>query len=819
MATSLPTHAQTVIIGGGSIGCNTAYHLTKLGMTDVVVLERDKLTSGTTWHAAGLIVAGLLKSEAECEIYTHGRDLYANLEKETGVPTGFRDVGYLQVASNEERVHEMRRVAPFMRRHGINMYEISPRETAELFPIGDLGDVLAGFYIPEDGRANPVDVTMSLAKGARMGGARIFEDVTVTEIMARNGTATGVRTADGQTITAENVVICGGMWSRQLGAKAGINLPLQAAEHYYLITEKIDGLPRDLPVLEDPKTYTYYREEVGGLMLGLFEPGAAPWKLEGIPDEFSFGEIEPDWDRVGPHLERAYSRVPSALNVGVRKLFCGPESFTPDLAPLVGETPELRNCFVACGLNSLGILNGAGTGKVLAHWIVDGIPPIDVTGINVNRFTRNEATRAFRRDRTPELLGKMFGQHFHNEAPKTARNLKRSALHDRLAAAGAFFTEGHGWEMADWFAPTPEQAKVETYSWFRQNWWDWHAEEHRAAREDVILMDMSSMSKFMVQGRDACALLSRLSCNDVDVEPGRIVYTAWVNEAGGFEADLTVTRLAQDRFLVVVGENSHGHTEMRMRRHIGAGEFVTVTDVTPGITQINIHGPKARALMQKLSFADLGNEGFPFMTAREIDLGYFNILALRVTYVGELGWELHVPSIHAVQVYDLLVEAGREFGLRHAGMQTLNSLRLEKAYRDFGIDVDNTDNPIEAGLGFAVKLDKPGGFIGRDALAAIKARGVPKTRMLQFLLKDPEPLLYGNELIYLNGREVGHLQIGGYGHTLGGAVGIGFAELDEPLTAEIVNTGDWEIDLAGERIKAQASLRPLLDPGMERIRR
>ena len=819
MATSLPTHAQTVIIGGGSIGCNTAYHLTKLGMTDVVVLERDKLTSGTTWHAAGLIVAGLLKSEAECEIYTHGRDLYANLEQETGVPTGFRDVGYLQVASNEERVHEMRRVAPFMRRHGINMYEISPRETAELFPIGDLGDVLAGFYIPEDGRANPVDVTMSLAKGARMGGARIFEDVTVTEIMARNGTATGVRTADGQTITAENVVICGGMWSRQLGAKAGINLPLQAAEHYYLITEKIDGLPRDLPVLEDPKTYTYYREEVGGLMLGLFEPGAAPWKLEGIPEDFSFGEIEPDWDRVGPHLERAYSRVPSALNVGVRKLFCGPESFTPDLAPLVGETPELRNCYVACGLNSLGILNGAGTGKVLAHWIVDGIPPIDVTGINVNRFTRNEATRAFRRDRTPELLGKMFGQHFHNEAPKTARNLKRSALHDRLAAAGAFFTEGHGWEMADWFAPTPEQARVEKYSWFRQNWWQWHAEEHRAAREDVILMDMSSMSKFMVQGRDACALLSRLSCNDVDVEPGRIVYTAWVNEAGGFEADLTVTRLAQDRFLVVVGENSHGHTEMRMRRHIGEGEFVTVTDVTPGITQINIHGPKARALMQKLSFADLGNEGFPFMTAREIDLGYFNILALRVTYVGELGWELHVPSIHAVQVYDLLVEAGREFGLRHAGMQTLNSLRLEKAYRDFGIDVDNTDNPIEAGLGFAVKLDKSGGFIGRDALAALKARGVPKTRMLQFLLKDPEPLLYGNELIYLNGREVGHLQIGGYGHTLGGAVGIGFAELDEPLTAEIVNTGDWEIDLAGERIKAQASLRPLLDPGMERIRR
>ena len=589
MSKQLPTHAQTVIIGGGSIGCNTAYHLTKLGMTDVVVLERNQLTSGTTWHAAGLIVAGLLTTESECEIYTHGRDLYANLEAETGVPTGFRDVGYLQIASNEERVHEMRRLAPFMRRHGINIQEVSPNEAQALFPIGDLSDVMAGFYIPEDGRANPVDVTMSLAKGARMGGAQIFEGVTVSEILAKNGTATGVRTADGQTIITENVVICGGMWSRQLGAKAGINLPLQAAEHYYLITEKIEGLPRNLPVLEDPSTYTYYREEVGGLMLGLFEPGAAPWKLDGIPDDFAFGEIEPDWDRVAPHLELAYTRVPSTINTGVRKLFCGPESFTPDLAPLVGETPELRNCFVACGMNSLGILNGAGTGKVLAHWIMDGIPPIDVTGINVNRFTKHEATRAFRRDRGPELLGKMFGQHFHNEAFESARGLKRSVLHDRLAAAGAFFTEGHGWEMPDWFAPSPDEAKVEKYSWFRQNWFNWHAEEHRAAREEVIIMDMTTMSKFIVQGRDACAFLNRLSCNEVNVEPGHIVYTAWVNEKGGFEADLTVTRLKEVEFLVVVGENSHGHTEMHMRRHVKDGEYVTICDITPGITLSLIH--------------------------------------------------------------------------------------------------------------------------------------------------------------------------------------------------------------------------------------
>jgi len=814
----LPTHAQTVIIGGGVIGCNTAYHLTKLGMKDVVVLEQSQLTAGTTWHAAGLISAGVLKSEAECEIYRHARDLIENIEEETGLSTGFKKIGYMQVATNEERVHEMRRVCPFMTRNGVENYEISLKEAEELFPVGDFSNVLSAFYIPGDGRANPVDVTMSVAKGARMGGAQIFEGVQVKEILVKNKTATGVRLANGETITAENVVICCGMWSRQIGAAAGINLPLQAAEHYYLITGEMEGIPRDMTVLEDPSTYCYYREEVGGMMLGLFEPLGATWNLDHIPEDFSFGEIEPDWDRMTPHIEKAYTRVPSALKYGVRTLFCGPESFTADLAPLVGETPELRNCFVAAGLNSLGILSGGGIGMVLAHWIVDGLPPVDVTGINVNRFSKCKNTPAFRRDRTPELLGRLFGQHFHNDGPRTARDVKRSVLHDRLKAAGAYFSEGHGWEMTDWFAPTPEQAKIEKYSWFRQNWFEWHAEEHRAAREDVIIMDMSMMSKFIIQGPDACALLSRLSCNEVDTEVGRIVYTQWVNEAGGFEGDLTVTRLEPEKFLVVCGENAPGHTEMRMRRHIEEGEFVTILDTSAATTQINIHGPKSRDLMRKVTSVDMSNEAFPYLTAQQIDIGYSVLLAIRVTYVGELGWELHVPAYHAIQVYEILVEAGKEFGLRHAGIQTLSSLRLEKAYRDFGVDVDNTDNPIEAGLGFAVKLDKEGGFIGRDALAAIKEKGVPCNRMLQFLLKDPEPMMYGGELIYLNGEEVGHMQIGAYGHTLGGAVGIGFACTEEPLTAQVVKEGDWEIDIAGDRFKAQASLRPLFDPKMERIK-
>jgi len=819
MSNSFPTQAQAVIIGGGSIGCNLAYHLTRLGMTDVIVLERDKLTSGTTWHAAGEIVPAVLGSEWECELYTYGRDLIAGLEAETGHASGFRQVGYIQPADTAERLEEMRRGAAFMNRFGIEVHEISPAEAAERFPIGDFSNTLAAFWYPREGRTNPVDTTMALARGARQRGARVIEDTSVADILTRDGRAVGVRTDKGD-IAAEHVVIAAGMWSRQIGARAGINLPLQAAEHYYLITEPMEGCRRDLPLLEDPHNWAYFREEIGGLLVGLFEPDAVPWHIDAIPDNFSFGEIDPDWDRLAPHLEAAFRRVPAAANAGLRKLFCGPESFTPDLAPLVGEAPQLRNCWVAAGLNSLGILNGPGIGMALAHWIVEGHCPVDHTAFNVDRFADgSHNTPAFRRARTPELLAKSFGAHFPNESFKSARGLKQSALHERLKAAGAFFSESHGWELPDWFAPSPGQAEVEHYSWGRQNWFDWHAGEHRAAREGAIIMDMSAMAKFLVQGRDACALLGRVSCNDVDVAPGRVVYTAWTNARGGFEADLTVTRLAHDKYVVVVGENSHGHTETWMRRHIGADEFVTLTDITAGITQINVHGPNARALMQRVSAADLSNDGFPFMSARQIDLGFFEVLALRVTFIGELGWELHVPTVHAVQAYDLLMEAGRDLGLRNAGMQTLSSLRLEKAYRDFGVDVDNTDTPIEAGLGFAVKLDKPGGFIGRDALAEIKAAGVPNRRMVQILLHDPGPLLHGNELIYLDGAQVGHVQVGAYGHTLGGAVGIGFAETDKPLTAEIVNSGEWEVEVAGQRITAVASLKPLLDPKMERVKR
>jgi len=814
---SIPQRAKVVIVGGGIIGCSVAYHLTKLGWTDVVILERDQLTSGTTWHAAGLIVSGLLMDETSADIYTYGRDLYSRLEEETGLATGFKFIGYLQVACDEERLEEMRRSASFMRTRGIDCKEIPLDEAKELWPQAKFDDVIAAFYTAEDGRANPVDLTMSLARGAKMGGAKIIEGVSVTGINTKNGRVTGV-TTDAGDVQAEYVVNCAGMWARQFGEMAGVNLPLQAAEHYYLITDDMEGMHRDLPVLEDPDSYAYYREEVGSLMIGLFEPVAKSWNLAHIPEDFSFGEIEPDWDRMAPFLEMAYKRVPAAAELGIRKFFCGPESFTPDLAPLVGETPELENFFVACGLNSLGILSAGGIGRLLAQWMFDGRPDLDVTGINVNRFHNCQRNPRYRDDRLVEVLGKMYEPHYPNLGMSSARNVKQSVLHERLLAAGACFVESAGWEIADWFAPDGEKAEVEKYSWGRQHWFPYHEAAHQACRNHVALMDMSFMSKFLVQGKDAEKVLNRICCNDIAMEPGRIIYTQWVNEDGGLEADLTVTRLEQNKFIVIASDTTHGHVKMWMDRNIPEDAHAFVTDITSSYTQINLHGPKARDLMRDLTTADMSNEAFPYLAAKEIDIDYALVLAIRVTYVGELGWELYIPTEHALQVYDRIIEAGKAHNLVHAGLQTLNSLRLEKGYRDYGHDIDNIDTPLEAGLGFAVKLDKPDGFIGRDALAAQKAEGGFKRRLLQFRLKDPEPLMHHAEVIYRNGEFAGYIRAGAYGFTLGSSVGLGFVESEEIITVEHVKSDKWEIEIAEKRYTAEASLRPLFDPMMERIK-
>ena len=811
----LPSSARVIVVGGGVIGCSVAYHLVKAGWSDVLLLERHKLTAGTTWHAAGLVVTSGFTTETSLELARYTRDLYSRLEQETGLATGFDPVGLLQVATSPEILEDLRRKACFNRLMGIDSVELPPAEVAARWPLARTDDVLAGFLTQADGRANPVDVTRSLARGARAGGARLVEGVAVTGILRRGDRVAGVVTERGE-IEAEFVVNCAGMWARELARLAGVCVPLQAVEHYYLILD-LPGVGRRWPVLEDPSRYSYFREESGGLLLGIFEPVAASWSLDGIPEGFAFGVLEPDTDRMLPFVQSALDRVPTARDAPVRQFFCGPESFTPDLSPVVGEAPELRNFFVAAGLNSLGILTGGGIGRLLARWIVDGLPDMDVCELHIDRFQPFQANRAFRRDRSVEIVGEIYKVHFPNKSYDTARDARRHVLHERLARAGARFALSAGWEIAGWYAPA-DRPVAASHGWGRQPSFAFVAEEHRACREDVILMDMSFMSKFLVQGPDAQAFLGRLSCNDLDVPPGRIVYTQWVNERGGIEADLTVTRRSETEFLVVCSDTAHRHVETWMRRHLPADARVAITDVTSAWAMLSLQGPRSRALLAELTPDSLATGDFPYLAAREIELGYSRVQAVRITYLGELGYELYVPTEHALDVYDRLVAAGPGFGLRHAGLQALTSLRMEKAYRDWGHDVDNVDTPFEAGLGFAVKLDKPGGFVGRDALARQKAEGPPRRRLLQFLLEDPEPLLHHGEVIWRDGERVGYLRVGAFGFTLGAAVGLGLVEAREPVDRRYVESGRWEIEIAGARHPARASLQPLYDPKLERVK-
>jgi heterotetrameric sarcosine oxidase gamma subunit len=812
----LPKHARVVVVGGGIIGCSVAYHLAHMGWKDVVLLERDRLTSGTTWHAAGLIVTFGSTSETSTEMRKYTRALYSRLEAETGLSTGFKPVGFIEVATEPDRLEEYRRVSAFNRYCGVDVHEISPSQVKELFPLAKTDDILAGFYVREDGQANPVDITMSLAKGARMQGAKIIEGVPVTGVLKKRGVVTGVRTEYGD-IEAEYVVNCAGMWARQLGAKAGVNIPLQSAEHYYLITEKIPGLSGTVPVLEDPGSFGYFREEVGGLMVGLFEPVCAPWKVDGVPEDFSFGELNPDWDRMGPYVETAMKRVPVSMEVGIRKFFCGPESFTPDLQPVVGEAPELRNYFVAAGLNSVGILTGGGLGRVMAHWIINGRPDVDITGFNIDRLHTYQANPEYRRTRTVESLGMVYQCHYPTRSMETARGAKRSPVHDRLAARGAYFKDVSGWEGPDWYAPPGVKPEVERLSWGRQNWFPYWEAEHRATREGVILMDMSFMSKFRVEGRDAGRLLNFISANEVDAAPGVITYTQWLNEGGKIEADLTVTKLDDERYWVVATDTAHRHVETWMRRHM-AEAHAFVTDVTSGYAQINIQGPRSRELLQSVTTADLSNDAFPFRAARDIDMGYARALCVRITYLGELGYELYIPAEQASYVYDRLTAAGESVGLRHAGLKALGSLRMEKGYRDYGHDIDNTDSVLEAGLGFAVDLKKPGGFVGRDAVLAKKTEGPLTRRIVQVLVKDPEPMMFHAEVVRRSGKAVGYIRAASYGFTVGGAVGLAMVEAGEPVTQAYLDAGAWEVEIAGKKYPAVASLKPLYDPENKRVK-
>ncbi len=811
---TVPSRARVVIIGGGIIGTSIAYHLGHLGWTDTVLLERDRLTSGTTWHAAGLMVTYGSLSETSTSMRQYSRDLYSRLEAETGLATGFMPVGFIEAAADDDRLEEYRRVAAFNRHLGVDVHEISPAEIAELFPPAKVDDLKAGFYVKEDGRVNPVDVTMSLAKGARMQGVQLIEGVAATKVLTKNGRVVGVETEFGE-IECDYVVNCAGMWARQLGERNGVTIPLQASEHYYLITDRIDGLDPALPVFEDPASYGYYRPEGDGLMIGLFEPVCAPWKVDGIPSDFSFGELPPDWDRMGQYLEKAMARVPISLETGVRKFFCGPESFTPDLLPVVGEAPEIKNYFVTAGLNSIGILTGGGLGRVMAHWITTGQPDVDITGFNIDRLHGYQANPKYRAERTVESLGMVYAAHYPSRSMQSARGVKRSPIHDRLVENRAYFRDVSGWEGADWYAPEGMKPEVTNLSWGRENWFEYWAAEHKAVRENVGLMDMSFMAKFMVEGADAGRMLDHLSANQVNDDVGRITYTQWLNEQGLLEADLTVTKLDDEHFFVVASDTAHRHVLTRMKR-AAAGKHAFISDVTSGYAQINIQGPNSRALLQSITTADLSNEAFPFRTAREIDLGFARALCIRITYLGELGYELYIPSEMAGHAYERIAEAGQRFDMRHVGLKSLASLRMEKGYRDYGHDIDNTDSVLEAGLGFAVALDKPD-FIGKSAVEAKKAEGPLKKRLVQIKLDDPEPMMFHAEIVHRNGIPLGYTRAASYGHTLGAAVGLAMIEADEPITQAFLDNGQWTVNIAGNIHSATASLKPMYDPTNSRI--
>jgi heterotetrameric sarcosine oxidase gamma subunit len=815
MSNTFPSSAQVVIIGGGVIGSSIAYHLTQLGWKDVVLLERKQLTCGTTWHAAGLLTT-LRDTEAQTKLAKYTQDLYRRLEGETGQATGIINCGSIQLAMTDDKAHEMRRGCAMARCFGVENQEISAAEVKQMWPLADVSNVKAAFYFPKDGRVNPADVAQALAKGAKMGGARIFENTKVLGIDTHQGKVTGVRTDRGD-IRADFVVNCAGMWAREVGRMAGVNVPLQACEHYYLISEPIEGVHKMLPILRDPGNAAYIREEAGKIMLGFFEPVAKPWGMQGIPENFCFDDIQADWDRMMPYMEKAMQRVPTLMDHGIKLFFCGPESFTPDHNYLMGPAPNLKNFFVAAGMNSLGILSGGGVGMVMSRWITEGQAPDDMWSVDLRRTHAWQDNDRYLQDRMVESLGIGYQDHWPFRQWTTARNVRKSVLHDRLAAAGACFGESAGWERPNWYAKPGQKPEYE-YSWGRQNWFDNNAEEHTAVREAVGVFEQSSFSKFLVQGRDAEKVMNLVATANLSVPAGKVVYTQFLNEHGGIEADITVTRLAEDQYLVVTAAFTHTHVEALIRNRIPADAFCVVTDVSGAWSMLNVQGPNARALLQKLAQDDLSHAAFPFGTAKEIRIGYQTVLALRLTYVGELGWELYIPTGFTLPVYDALVEAGAEFGLRHCGYHTLNSLRIEKAYREWAHDIGPHDTPLEAGIAFTCAWDKPGGFIGRDALLKQREAGPLTRRLVQFVLEDPRPLLYHNEPIYRDGALMSYTTSAMYGHTLGAAVAMGYVVNPDGVSDEFVNSGRYEIEIGNERFAARASLAPLYDPKNARIR-
>ncbi|MBM3733092.1 MAG: FAD-dependent oxidoreductase [Acidimicrobiia bacterium] len=811
---TLPTQARAVVIGGGIVGCSVAYHLARLGWRDTVLVERGKLTCGSTFHAAGLI--GQLRSNANItRMLTDSAALYGRLESETGQATGWRMSGSLRLACTPERMIEIKRLATTARSFGLDMHMIGRDEILKLWPGLSVADVLGAVYGPSDGQVNPSDVTMALAKGARMAGARIIEDCPATGIRLAQGRVAAVETAQG-TIACEVAVNCAGLWARDLGALIGVNVPLAPVKHQYFITEKIPGLPRELPVMRDPDHLLYYKEDVGGLAVGGFERNPKPWLVDEAPKDFQFSLFDADWDHFQPLMEAALARVPALETAGIRTMIHGPDSFTPDGNCLLGESPEVPGFFLGAGFNAFGIVSGGGAGKALAEWIVAGEPPMDLWPVDIRRFGAPHRDLARVRARALEHYGKHYTVAWPLEEHESARPRLVSPLYGRLKAANAVFGEKMGWERANWFAPEGAEA-VDRYSFVRPNWIDAVAAEHRAAREAAALFDMSSFSKFEVAGRDAEKALSWIAAGDVAKPPGRVTYTQFLNAKGGIEADVTVARLAADRYYIVSGTGQRTRDFHWLARHIPAGLDARVADVTEDMCVLALMGPKSRAILTAVNDADMSNAAFPFMTWQDLPIAGVRVLGIRVTYVGELGWELHVPKAHAERVFDALLAAGRGHGLKLAGYRAIDTLRLEKGYRAWGADINADYNPFEAGLAWAVKLKGGTPFLGGEALLA--AKGKPLTKSFTcFAVDNPNVTLWGRETILCDGQVVGWLASAGFGHTVDHGIGYGYVRNPKGVDETFLGSGRYELEVAGERVPCRRLARPPYDPEGRRVR-
>ncbi len=805
--TDLPTTARAVIIGGGIIGCSTAYHMGKLGWTDTVLLERKKLTSGTTFHAAGLV--GQLRTSANItQLQGYSVDLYKRLEGETGLQTGWKMNGGLRLACNEQRWIEVKRQATTAHSFGLEMHLLTPQEAQDLWPLMTIDDLVGAAFLPTDGQANPSDITMSLAKGARMSGVKIFEDTPVTRILVENGRIRGVETPHG-TVECEKVICCAGQWTRTLAATVGVNVPLVSVEHQYMITEKIPGVTPDLPTLRDPDRLTYWKEDVGGLVWGGYEPNPKPWAVGGIPEGFHFDLLTSDYDHYSQFMENAIARVPALEHAGVKQLLNGPESFTPDGNFILGEAPELRNFYVGAGFNAFGIASAGGAGMALAEWAAKGEAPYDLWPVDIRRFGSVHRSTDWVRARTMEAYGKHYTIAYPSEEMTSARPTRRSPLYGNLKAAGACFGEKLGWERPNWFAG-PGEEPVDRYSYLRPGWWEAVAREHRAAREGAVVIDQTSFAKFRLKGPDAAKALSWVAAGNVDRAVGSLTYTQMLNARGGIEADVTVARLAQDEFYIVTGTGFATHDFDWISRNL-CGDC-QLSDVTSGSAVLSLMGPRARQVLAAVCPDDLTNEGFPFGTARWISVARCPVLALRVTYVGELGWELHMPVEVAVTVYEALLAQG----VSNAGYRAIETLRLEKGYRAWGSDIGPDHTPVEAGLLWAVKRKSGRDYLGREAVEAQVAGGVGK-RLATFTVDDPAVILLGRETIYRDGTRVGWLSSGGFGHTVGKPIGMGYVRA-EGVDEGFLTSGDYELEVASERVPARLHLGALYDPSGGRVK-